>query len=207
MTSTNDLLTCLRIKGFGKVEVIQEATGSPNGEVEALLAGLVEQQLAEGTKVGFRLTAAGKTRADQALEQERATVAQPLIEHEYERFIPINSAFKDLITRWQMRTIDGRQVRNDHTDAAYDQTVLDELSRVHHDVSGVIDDIARLVPRAGAYRVRLGRALEKIKANDLRYVTAPDRDSYHTVWFELHQDLIGLIGTTRQKEAAAGRAV
>jgi len=207
MTSTDDLLTCLRIKGFGKVEVIQEATGSPAGDVEALLARLVEQQLAEGTRVGYRLTAAGRSKADQALAQERAAVEQSLIVHAYDGFIPVNDAFKDLVTRWQMRTIDGRQVRNDHSDADYDRTVLAELSGVDHDVSGVIDAIARLVPRVGAYKTRLGRALEKIKANDLRYVTAPDRDSYHTVWFELHQDLIGLSGTTRQKEAAAGRAV
>jgi pyruvate,orthophosphate dikinase len=31
-------------------------------------------------------------------------------------------------------------------------------------------------------------------------------DSYHTVWFELHEDLIGLAGLSRADEAAAGRA-
>jgi hypothetical protein len=31
-------------------------------------------------------------------------------------------------------------------------------------------------------------------------------DSFHTVWFELHEDLIGLLGRTRAEEAAAGRA-
>ena len=53
----------------------------------------------------------------------------------------------------------------------------------------------------------LGGALGKIRAGDLRYVAAPDLESYHSVWFELHQDLIGLLGTTRAREAAAGRAV
>ena len=59
----------------------------------------------------------------------------------------------------------------------------------------------------GGYKQRLDQALGKIRSGDPRYIAAPDRDSYHTVWFELHQDLIGLAGTTRQKEAAAGRAV
>jgi pyruvate,orthophosphate dikinase len=31
-------------------------------------------------------------------------------------------------------------------------------------------------------------------------------DSYHTVWFELHEDLIRLAGRTREAEATAGRA-
>ncbi len=31
-------------------------------------------------------------------------------------------------------------------------------------------------------------------------------DSYHTVWFELHEELIALSGLTREDEAAAGRA-
>ena len=54
---------------------------------------------------------------------------------------------------------------------------------------------------------RLDQALGKIRSGDVSYIAAPDRDSYHTAWFELHQDLIGLAGTTRQKEAAAGRAL
>jgi pyruvate,orthophosphate dikinase len=31
-------------------------------------------------------------------------------------------------------------------------------------------------------------------------------DSYHTIWFELHEELISLMGRTRQGEALAGRA-
>ena len=34
----------------------------------------------------------------------------------------------------------------------------------------------------------------------------PMRESYHTVWFELHEDLIRLAGKTREDEVAAGRA-
>jgi pyruvate,orthophosphate dikinase len=38
-------------------------------------------------------------------------------------------------------------------------------------------------------------------------MAAPLIDSYHTVWFELHEDLIFLANTTRAEEAAQGRAV
>ena len=61
-------------------------------------------------------------------------------------------------------------------------------------------------PRLAGYRVRLGRALEAAQAGDGRYVASPRVDSYHGIWFELHEDLIQLAGRTREDEVAAGRA-
>ena len=43
-------------------------------------------------------------------------------------------------------------------------------------------------------------------AGDQRYVASPRVDSYHGVWFELHEDLIALAGRRRADEVAAGRA-
>ena len=43
-------------------------------------------------------------------------------------------------------------------------------------------------------------------AGDGRYVASPRVDSYHGIWFELHEDLIQLAGRTRADEVAAGRA-
>ena len=106
-----------------------------------------------------------------------------------------------------MRIVGDRQVRNDHTDAAYDKSVLEGFDPIHRDICDLIGTIATSAPRIGSYQQRLDQALGKIRSGDLRYIAAPDRDSYHTAWFELHQDLIGLAGTTRQKEAAAGRAL
>jgi hypothetical protein len=31
-------------------------------------------------------------------------------------------------------------------------------------------------------------------------------DSYHSIWFELHEELIRLAGRTREDESSAGRA-
>ena len=54
--------------------------------------------------------------------------------------------------------------------------------------------------------VRLGRALDATRAGDQRFVASPRADSYHGVWFELHEDLIRLADRTREAEAEAGRA-
>jgi hypothetical protein len=41
------------------------------------------------------------------------------------------------------------------------------------------------------------RALELIDAGELRFVAQPLVDSYHTVWFELHEGLLRLAGRGR----------
>jgi hypothetical protein len=56
------------------------------------------------------------------------------------------------------------------------------------------------------YKERLDRALAQAQAGDGRFVASPRVDSYHGVWFELHEDLIQLAGRTREDEVAAGRA-
>src|ERR1700688_2773010 len=140
-------LMCLRIKGFGKSEAIREAMGASAEEVQGSLAALVARQLAEETKVGDRLSPAGRTEADKAFERERAGLDQRIFAQRYEDFSPINDAFKQLVTRWQMRVVGDRQVRNDHTDAAYDKSVLEGFDPIHRDISDLIATIAASAPR------------------------------------------------------------
>jgi len=40
----------------------------------------------------------------------------------------------------------------------------------------------------------------------VRFIASPRVDSYHSAWFELHEELILLTGRTRADEVAAGRA-
>jgi hypothetical protein len=202
-----DLIACLHIKGFGKTDALAEALGAPAEAVEAALAELVARGEAEQFRVGARLSASGKAAAEQGLAQERAAADHRRLEEEYERFTPLNANFKTLATDWQMRSVDGKLIRNDHQDGAYDSAVLGRLPELHTKTIALIVDIAAHAPRIGGYRRRLSDALAKLEAGDHRYLTAPDRDSYHTVWFELHQRLINLLGLTRQQEAAAGRAL
>jgi pyruvate,orthophosphate dikinase len=69
-----------------------------------------------------------------------------------------------------------------------------------------LGDLAPSLPRLATYRVRLENALAAILAGDARYVASPRVDSYHGVWFELHEDAIRLAGCTRAEEVASGRA-
>jgi pyruvate,orthophosphate dikinase len=98
------------------------------------------------------------------------------------------------------------QTVNDHSDETYDAAVLADLRALHADAAGWLRSLGDAVPRFGQYLARLDRAMAAVDAGDARFVASPRVDSYHSVWFELHEDLIRLAGRTREDEVAAGRA-
>ena len=45
-------------------------------------------------------------------------------------------------------------------------------------------------------------ALRRVRAGEHDWFTKPVIESYHTVWFELHEDLLASLGLDRSSEAA-----
>ena len=93
-----------------------------------------------------------------------------------------------------------------HT-ADYDAAVLADLTTLHAGFTDLLTRLTGLAPRLAHYPRRFDAALAKIAAGDHSWFARPIADSYHTVWFELHEDLIGVTGRSRADEAAAGRAL
>ncbi len=121
-------------------------------------------------------------------------------------FVVFDGQVKDAVTAWQMRTIDGQEQINDHSDSAYDASVLARLARLHAEIGAWLDQEMAGLPRLSGYRRRLERAISAVDGGDQRFVASPRVDSYHAVWFELHEELILLTGRNRADEVAAGRA-
>ena len=103
-----------------------------------------------------------------------------------------------LMTRWQTVTVGGEAVPNDHTDADYDARIMDELGKLDEEAGPVLDVLAGLVPRLAVHRRRLTEALDRASAGEIDFVSGVRVASYHTVWFELHEDLLRLLGRTRE---------
>ena len=106
---------------------------------------------------------------------------------------------------WHVRPVNGTDVPNDHQDAVYDAGVVARLAGVDAALAPVLTETARLVPRLAVYGARFSDALAAVRRGERAMMAAPNRDSYHTLWFELHQELIDLCGRSRAAEAAAGR--
>ena len=99
-----------------------------------------------------------------------------------------------------MRKIGDRFEINDHRDFEYDFSVLDRLDRLHEQVKALKDDLLSLVPECCGYFDRLERAKKRL--DDLEYVffTGTDVDSYHTVWFEMHDYILKKLGKEREED-------
>lgn len=102
----------------------------------------------------------------------------------------------DLCTAWQLRARDGVMTANDHTDREYDARVLDRFADLDRRAEPVCDRLSGAVARFARYRVRLSAALTRVRDGELQYV-ADDLASYHSVWFQLHEDLLVTLGIPR----------
>jgi pyruvate,orthophosphate dikinase len=202
-----DLLATLSIKGFGTEAALADAHFATADEVRALLDALVDDGLAEAAPGGsVRLTANGKATANDLFAGERQAWGTERAAAALDAFLGLDERMKATVTAWQMRDVEGSPVLNDHTDPGYDARVLDQLAAVHADALGWLRSIDAPVVRFTTYGARLDRAARLAADGDGRYMASPRVDSYHSVWFELHEDLILLAGRTRADEVAAGRA-
>lgn len=174
----------LRLRGF------RPAKGGPV-EDELTAAGMVQLRASNLalTREGREAHAAWARLAPGSEEEAAARTA-------YERFLNLNVEFLHICTDWQLKP--GNQP-NDHSDAAYDFRILERLDRLDERAGTVLDHLGKVVPRFTGYRQRLSDALDKI-ADDRAWLASPRCDSYHTVWMQLHEDLLSAVGVNRADE-------
>jgi pyruvate,orthophosphate dikinase len=204
--TSDDCLRAMAIKGLTPVQGLADAILSTPDVVQPILDQLVIDGLAASVAGAYRLTETGTDRARGLLDTERAAWGLDRAVAALDAFLELDHRVKDIVTAWQLRDDAGGHVVNDHSDAAYDQGVLDRLAALHADAMAWLDPIVSAGPRLADYGARLGRALDGARGGDARYVASPRVDSYHGIWFELHEALIQFAGRTREEEAAAGRA-
>src|SRR5215216_3792995 len=139
------VLHSLRLKGFAEPPDVSDATMLPESTVSELLGTFRDQEMVgrrDGRISGFMLTPAGKDRHAILLELERTqTGCLPRVAWAYDAFLAYNETFKQLCSDWQLRTIDGKQVPNDHTDPAYDAAIAERLTALQVRVADVLDEV------------------------------------------------------------------
>jgi pyruvate,orthophosphate dikinase len=203
----DDCIRRLGTKGFGMPASLADALLCGQDDVGVLLDQLVVDGLAASVAGAYRLTEAGTARAEELLALDREGWGTDEAAEALETFLVLDVRMKETVTAWQIRPTDGGEpLINDHTDVEYDRAVLDRLAALHADASAWLAPIESACGRLAGYGERLDRAVERALAGDTKYVASPRVDSYHGIWFELHEDLIRLAGRTREDEAAAGRA-
>ncbi|MDX8035309.1 transcriptional regulator [Lentzea sp. BCCO 10_0856] len=198
----NDLLVLhtLRCIGFAGCPRIADAVGLAESDVESELidlavAGLVTHS--PGEFGGWGLTDAGRVAdAERITGELESAGARPALTSAFDGFMVLNPELLDLCTAWQLRSVDGVMIANDHRDRAYDARVLARFAEFHERALVVCHKLSAALPRFDRYRIRLAEALKRADAGELGRV-ADDIGSYHAVWAELHEDLLATLGIPR----------
>jgi hypothetical protein len=194
------LLQAIRMKGRLSTDAAATIVGSASND---LLQRFAAVDMITVGSLGAKLTPTGRERLTELLDLERRTVDQELLPRLYEEFGAPNGALKAIVTAWQVRA-DGSP--NDHSDPDHDAEVIARLLQAGFDAAPLVERIAEVVPRLDTYPTRLREALHRVGAGEHKWFANPMIDSYHQVWFELHEDLIGVLGLVREDEAKSGRA-
>lgn len=208
----SETLHLVRIKGVAEAEALVGPTRLGVPAVEALLAELATAGLVEhrhGALAGWRPTARGTEQDDAWLAEElEAAGARAALQAAYRSFLALNHEVLEACTAWQLvEADDGSLAPNDHRDGSYDAGVVARLADIDRRARPVLATLEGHLARFGRYRLRLRDALERVRAGDGDWFTRPLLDSYHEVWFELHQDLLLTLGLRRgDEDAGADRA-
>lgn len=190
----------LAVRKAGSPASVASLLGADEAEVTAALDQAVADGKAAGAKGTFMVAPAGQA---WLAEQYPIVYAQAREDGDltaaYERFEKVNTELLALFTDWQTMEAGGQRVPNDHSDPDYDRSIIDRLGRLHERSERVVGACADAQPRLRRHLERLEEAYDKVLAGDIDYVSGVRIDSYHTVWFELHEDLLRMLGRTRQE--------
>ncbi len=185
----------LRVQGLASPGRLAAAVPDGSASLDDLVSG--ELCVERGGR-GFSLTPKGLRALDELLAEEGLR-GHPSLTECYERFLGLNKRVLRVSSDWQLRRDGGVEVPNDHSDPSYDGDVIERLAELHDRVRLCLEKIGGCAPRFAPYAARLDACVARLRAGDRTAFTAPLAESYHTVWFELHQDLLLTLGLEREE--------
>jgi hypothetical protein len=191
----------LVIKKAGSAAAVAGVLGRPEEPILAALETAGADGLVMSARGTFMVTPAGRAWLDEQYpEVFRALREDPAAEDAYARFERINRKLLVLMTDWQMMPAGDERIPNDHSDPSYDDGIIDQLGALHERALRPLGAFAELEPRLGRYVERLDGAYDRVLAGEHEWVSGARIDSYHTTWFELHEDLLRMLGRQREEQ-------
>lgn len=202
------LLLGVRLKSLAEPAALAAVIPLDESDVAQVLgpaaeAGWVVHR--EGRLAGWTLTAAGRVEGERRLAVELDDAgARDAVAAAYADFLRLNAGLLTLCTDWQLRTVGGQPVPNDHSDPVHDKDVVDRLGALDEVAQPIVASLADALDRFARYGPRLALARSRVEGGDGDWFTKPTIDSYHSVWFELHENLLATLGIDRSSEPPAG---
>lgn len=195
-----DVLHALALRRKADLDSMVRSSGLAAATIETALAPAIADGRVIAARGVFLLAPAGAAwLAARYPDFFAAQRADPQLTNDYARFEVINRELKALVTQWQILSVGGNQIPNDHSDADYDNRLIDRLAELHERAATLLNQMAQRLPRLARYGTRLSDALDRAESGETEWVSGVRCDSYHTVWFEMHEDLLRLLGRQREE--------
>jgi len=136
------------------------------------------------------VTAAGRNAIEAMHSAERMNVDQAAAEDLCDRFESVDTAFKGIVTQYQLQ-------RFQEPDTAL-RDVLPLLDVLDAQLQALLEVATTLFPRMLLYRVRWSRNKILCAQGEAGRLASLTQDSLHSLWFELHEDLLRCAGRQRR---------
>lgn len=188
-----EFLRTIQLKGLCSAERLAGCLGLDEAAVAAAIE--THQAILKTTPRGYALTPDGRGWVLEQIALEAAALEAGILEAEWEQFLQLNHRFKALVTEVQHSGING----SGHERWNW---LLEEMSSLHDAFTPVVQGVSTKAPRLAAYAPRFDAAIGAIQSGDHTMIASPLKDSYHTLWFEYHEELIALTGRDRATEEA-----
>ncbi len=188
------------VKKHASPQAVADLLGADVVMVSACLADATACGRASEIGGKYLLTPAGRMIVEANYSRHYAAArADQNCNAAHARFEIINHDLKQLITDWQTMNVGGQQVANDHRDTAYDEKIIDRLGSLHDKAVPVLDALAQTERRFARYITKLETALAHAEDGERAWLSDATLESYHTVWFELHEDILRVLGRAREE--------
>ncbi|WP_067462140.1 hypothetical protein [Nocardia amamiensis] len=188
-TKVAEALHVIRFRSGVSVEELADLVGVPDDDARALVDGFRKAGYVRSVRGNFIVTADGVAADDAAVHQwrDRAPRADLDLVEEFDRhFLSTNEIVKAAISNWQANRSEElvREV------AAQLRSAVVALA-FPADGDG---DVARLLE---TYRQRLTKLVERAEGGNPSALSGIRAESFHSVWMELHAELLQLNGRVR----------
>jgi pyruvate,orthophosphate dikinase len=175
----------------GAVSGKEAITGFEQEKLDDTLGALREAGLIESDEI-IAPTPAGLEALDRWYAADRSRLGGAQREALLERFRPLDREVKRIASAWQ------NAVSKDDWDERLRS--IEALTALHEKAAEYFEQTAASLTRFVEFRIQLNEALAKVLDGEADYFVGVDCDSYHTVWFRLHEDLLRLLQQERDAE-------
>lgn len=189
------VLHTVRVLGYATTRQVSVRTRLDLSLVNELLLDAQAVGLVSWTQFaddgGWSVTEPGKNHGERLLAAELDLVgARDMIHAELDEFGPLNERVTGACTRWQLTELGIADP------PATLSEVLRNLTSAADDLSRIEANLVARLPRFAGYHERFTSAVVQSRT-DPRWISGTDRESAHTVWFQLHEDLLATLGIPR----------